>query len=80
MTFLYKSKLIISHLYRHSEIHNTLSSRHRRDNNMAALLSGIVIVFLICHSTKIITHSYEAYQVLKYAYKGLYYLFSIEHF
>ena len=30
---------------------------------MAALLSGIVIVFLICHSTKIVTHSYEAYQV-----------------
>ena len=30
---------------------------------MTALLSGIVIVFFICHSTKIITHTYEAYQV-----------------
>ena len=73
MTCRCKSKLIFSHLYRHSKIHNTLSSRHRRDNTMAALLSGIVIVFLICHSTKIITLSYEAYQVLKYAYKGLFY-------
>ena len=39
---------------------------------MAALLSGIVIVFLICHSTKIVTHSYEAYQVY-YIYIYYYY-------
>ena len=30
---------------------------------MSALLSAIVLVFFICHSTKIVTHTYEAYQV-----------------
>ena len=33
---------------------------------MAALLSSIVIVFLLCHSTKLITNVYEAYQMISY--------------
>ena len=33
---------------------------------MAALLSSIVVVFLCCHSTKLITNTYEAYQMLFY--------------
>ena len=33
---------------------------------MAALLSSIVIVFLLCHSTKLITNVYEAYQMIRY--------------
>lgn len=33
---------------------------------MAALLSGIVVVFICCHSTKLVTNSYEAYQMLLY--------------
>ena len=48
---------------RHRELHNSISSRHRRDTTMSALLSAIVLVFFICHSTKIVTHTYEAYQV-----------------
>ena len=35
----------------------------RRDGTMAALLSTIVIMFLACHSTKIIVNFYEAIQV-----------------
>ena len=33
---------------------------------MATLLSAIVIVFLICHSTKLVTNFYEGYQMLSY--------------
>ena len=51
--------------FSHREIHNAISSHHRRDNTMTTLLTGIVIVFFICHSTKIITHTYEAYQVCR---------------
>ena len=35
---------------------------------MARLLMAIVIVFLCCHSTKIVVNFYEAYQV---GYNGL---------
>ena len=38
--------------FRHTNLHNSISSQHRRDNTMAALLSGIVVVFILCHSTK----------------------------
>ena len=47
-------------------IHNSVSSRHRRDSAMAGLLTGIVLMFLFCHFTKLITNIYEAYQMLKY--------------
>ena len=40
-----------------------LSLSDRRDGTMAALLSTIVIMFLACHSTKIIVNFYEAIQV-----------------
>ena len=40
----------------------------RRDGTMAALLSTIVLMFLACHSTKIIVNFYEAIQV-KYSKK-----------
>ena len=33
---------------------------------MAGLLTGIVLMFLFCHFTKLITNIYEAYQMLKY--------------
>ena len=33
---------------------------------MATLLSSIVVVFLFCHSTKLITNSFEAYQMIYY--------------
>ena len=49
---------------RHTTLHNSISSHHRRDSTMAALLSGIVVVFILCHSTKIFANTYEAYQVI----------------
>ena len=47
-------------------LHNSISSHHRRDNTMATLLSSIVVVFLCCHSTKLVTNTYEAYQMIYY--------------
>ena len=35
---------------------------------MAALLSAIVVVFLLCHSSKLITSGYEAYQMVYYGH------------
>ena len=35
-----------------------------RDGTMARLLMAIVVVFLCCHSTKIIVNFYEAVQVI----------------
>ena len=46
--------------------HNAISGHHRRDNTMATLLSSIVVVFLCCHSTKLVTNTYEAYQMMYY--------------
>ena len=51
---------------RSTRFHNSVSRRHRRDTTMAALLSSIVIVFLFCHSSKLITNIYEAYQIVTY--------------
>ena len=47
-------------------LHNAISSHHRRDTTMATLLSSIVVVFLCCHSTKLVTNTYEAYQMVYY--------------
>ena len=40
------------------------SSSHRRDGTMATLLSGIVLIFVICHTPKAILNIYEVYEVL----------------
>ena len=51
-------------------LHNSISVHHRRDTTMATtmatLLSSIVVVFLCCHSTKLVTNTYEAYQMIYY--------------
>ena len=47
-------------------MHNSISAHHRRDTTMATLLSSIVLVFLCCHSTKLVTSTYEAYQMIYY--------------
>ena len=47
-------------------LHNPISVHHRRDTTMATLLSSIVVVFLCCHSTKLVTNTYEAYQMVYY--------------
>ena len=35
----------------------------RRDSTMTALLTCIIVVFIICHSSKVFTNLYEAYLV-----------------
>ena len=36
---------------------------HRRDQTMTALLTGIVVVLVVCHLPKAIMNVYECYQV-----------------
>ena len=57
--FIYRS------ISRATASHNNISSAHRRDGTMARLLMAIVIVFLCCHSTKIIVNFYEALQMVQ---------------
>ena len=38
-------------------------STFRRDKTMTALLTGIVLVLIICHTPKTIINVYESYQV-----------------
>ncbi len=35
----------------------------RRDGAMTALLSGVVLVLVLCHTPKTIVNTYESYQV-----------------
>jgi hypothetical protein len=49
--------------FRSTLIHNSISKSHRRDTTMAALLFSIVIVFLLCHTTRLTLNIYEAVQV-----------------
>ena len=35
----------------------------RRDGAMTALLSGVVVVLILCHTPKTIINMYESYQV-----------------
>ena len=57
--FIYRS------ISRATASHNNISSAHRRDGTMARLLMAIVIVFLCCHSTKIIVNFYEALEMVQ---------------
>jgi len=50
----------------HTALHNTVSSSHRRDTTMVALLFSIVIIFLICNSPRLCLNIYEAIQMFKY--------------
>ena len=47
------------------------SSSHRRDGTMATLLSGIVLIFVICHTPKAILNIYEVYEVLSRSVSSL---------
>ena len=39
----------------------SMSSRQRRDVDVAAVLVGIILVFIVCHSFKFFVNCYEAY-------------------
>ena len=36
---------------------------NRRDETMIALLSGVVVVLIVCHTPKAVINIYESYQV-----------------
>ena len=59
-------QMLMFSYFRATMLHNAISSHHRRDTTMATLLSSIVVVFLCCHSTKLVTNTYEAYQMVYY--------------
>ena len=56
------------HLYRH-KIWREGAMLHffRRDGAMSALLTGIVVVLVICHSPKTVINMLESYQVDNHA-------------
>jgi len=64
LTFLNFS--IIQTMKKNNLIHNKMCTVERRDQTMIALLSGIVIVLVICHSPKTIINIYECYQMIVY--------------
>ena len=41
----------------------TILLTHRRDQAMIALLSGVVLVLIVCHTPKTVINIYESYQV-----------------
>ena len=41
----------------------TILLMYRRDQSMIALLSGVVMVLIICHLPKTVINIYESYQV-----------------
>merc|ERR1711872_98221 len=47
-----------------NQIHNRIASSQRRDGAMTALLSGVVLVLILCHTPKTIINCYESYQML----------------
>ena len=55
--------LLKAHFCRANKLHNQMTRHHRRDTTMVALLFSIVIVFLVCHSSKLVLNMYEAVQV-----------------
>ena len=52
-------------------IHNSMSKSHRRDSTMAILLFSIVIVFLCCHTARLVLNVYEAVQVGRWIIRHL---------
>ena len=57
---------IIRTMKRNTEMHNKLCSGERRDQAMTALLTGVVMVMVVCHSPKAVMNMYESYHRLLY--------------
>ncbi|XP_023337723.1 FMRFamide receptor [Eurytemora carolleeae] len=64
LTFL--NNRIVRDMKQATRIHNNISKSQRRDGAMSALLTGIVVVLVICHSPKTIINMLESYQTLVY--------------
>jgi len=46
--------------------HNSISSLKRRDRAMTGLLTGVVVVLVICHTPKMFINFHESYHILRY--------------
>lgn len=57
---------IIRTMKKNTEIHNKLCSVERRDQAMTALLTGVVMMLVVCHTPKAVMNIYESYQRLVY--------------
>merc|ERR1719300_1738637 len=57
---------IIRTMKKNNLLHNKMCSSERRDQTMIALLSGIVLVLIVCHSPKTVINIYECYQMIVY--------------
>jgi len=57
---------IIRTMQRNTQMHNKLCSSERRDQAMTALLTGVVMVLVVCHSPKAVMNIYESYQRIVY--------------
>ena len=59
----------IYRLLRHSSLNNAvgnLTARVKRDKAIAAMFIIIVVVFIVCHSLKLIVTSYEVFKVRRF--------------
>jgi len=57
---------IISAMTAATRRHNNIASLKRRDRAMSALLTGVVIVMVVCHTPKTLVNLHESYQMLSY--------------
>lgn len=70
MTLIPLTILMICHIKTYRAIqesikrHNQISSHQRRDNAMAKLFFIIILIFVICHSGKLVANLYEMYLVV----------------
>ena len=48
-----------------NEHRSQMACQARRDKTMTALLTGVVLVLIICHTPKTIINVYESYQVVQ---------------
>jgi len=57
---------IIRKMKKNTEIHNKICSTERRDQTMKALLTGVVVVLVVCHTPKTVINIYEGYELMVY--------------
>lgn len=57
---------IISAMNAATRRHNNISSLKRRDRAMSGLLTGVVVVLVVCHTPKTFLNIQESYHILRY--------------
>jgi len=66
LVLTYLNFSIIRTMKKNTLVHNKICSEERRDQAMIALLSGIVVVLIVCHTPKTVINIYESYQMIVY--------------